>query len=70
VIAALTFIIGLLAGSLRSYASKKGENLATKEDLTDLTTIARSIEAKISHETWGRQKHWEMKWQSAHLHMR
>jgi hypothetical protein len=53
---------------LGSYLKKKGENLATREDLNDLvnqvqavTTATKEIEAKISNEVWGRQKRWELK---------
>jgi ATP phosphoribosyltransferase len=44
------------------------KNLATHEDLDKLvkqleatTNATKAIEARISHETWGRQKNWEMK---------
>jgi hypothetical protein len=47
---------------LRSYLRKKGENLATHEDINKLvdqvsavTTVAKQIEAKISNEMWQRQ---------------
>jgi hypothetical protein len=65
VIATLTFVLGLLASSLRSYVSKKGENLATKEDVAELTRITKSIEARISEDTWARQRGWELKKEAA-----
>ena len=47
---------------------KKGENLATHEDIEKLkeqvrvvTTTTKEIEAKISTEVWDRQRRWEMK---------
>jgi hypothetical protein len=47
---------------------KKGENLATKEDIKDLTAqtalltqTAKEIEATISDKMWDRQKRWELK---------
>jgi hypothetical protein len=50
------------------YLKKKGENLATHEDLEDLVTemkavtrATKEIEAKISSEVWDRQKHWEIR---------
>jgi hypothetical protein len=53
---------------LGSYLKKKGENLATREDITDLvtqvravTTATKEIEAKISDAMWDRQKRWELK---------
>lgn len=44
-----------------SYAAKKGENLATKEDIAQLTEIAEGIKAKISDEVWDRQEQWRLK---------
>jgi hypothetical protein len=44
-----------------AYANKKGENLATKEDIAQLTKIAEGIRAEISDKVWDRQKQWEMK---------
>jgi hypothetical protein len=65
----LTTLIGAFIGSyLASYLRKKGENLATHEDLGKLvdqvravTTTTKEIEAKISTDVWDRQKRWEMK---------
>jgi hypothetical protein len=41
-----------------SYAARKGENLATKEDIAQLTKIAEGIRAEISDKVWDRQKQW------------
>lgn len=64
----LTLLVGVLVGYLTGYAKKKGENLATHEDigkLTDevaaVTKTAKEIEAKISSDVWDRQKRWELK---------
>jgi hypothetical protein len=65
----LTTLAGAFAGSyLAGYSSKKGENLATHEDINKLvdqvravTTATKEIEAKISNEVWDRQKRWELK---------
>jgi hypothetical protein len=46
---------------LGSYSAKKGENLATKEDIAQLTKITEGIKAQISDEVWDRQRQWEMK---------
>jgi flagellar motility protein MotE (MotC chaperone) len=50
------------------YLKRKGENLATKEDLNELvhqmseiTKATKNIEAEISQDAWSRQKHWELK---------
>jgi hypothetical protein len=44
-----------------SYANRKGENLATKEDIAQLTRIAEGIKADISDDVWGRQRRWELR---------
>jgi hypothetical protein len=51
-----------LGGFLKSYMSKKGENLATHEDMEKLvqqvravTSATEDIRASISTETWTRQ---------------
>jgi hypothetical protein len=53
---------------LGGYLKKKGENLATHEDIDKLNAQVRAvtmttedIKAKISNEVWDRQKRWEMK---------
>ncbi len=65
---ALGFMGGLLATYLRAYSKKKGENLATHEDINKVldevravTTTTKQIEAKISNEVWERQREWELK---------
>src|SRR5580692_2968236 len=57
-----------LGALLGPYLKKKGENLATHEDLQKLvtqveavTTATKQIETKISNEVWDRQKRWEVK---------
>jgi hypothetical protein len=64
----LKILIGVLIGYLVGYAKKKGENLATHEDLervveqmSAVTTATKAIEAKISSDVWDRQKRWELK---------
>jgi hypothetical protein len=51
-----------------AYMKRKGENLATHEDLGNLVTqmkavteATKNIEATISDNVWDRQKQWEMK---------
>ncbi len=66
---AITTLIGSWAGSfLGAYLKKKGENLATREDINGLvaqvsavTTATKEIESKITNEVWDRQKRWELK---------
>jgi hypothetical protein len=64
----LTIIASGLAAYLGSYLKKKGENLATHEDIdkllaqvTAVTQATKEIEAKISVDVWERQKKWEIK---------
>jgi len=63
--------LGILAGFWGSffgaYFKKKGENLATHEDIDKLvdqvsavTKATKEIEAKISNEAWDRKKRWEL----------
>jgi hypothetical protein len=51
-----------------NYLKRKGENLATHEDIDKLvdqvravTTTTKEIEARISGDLWDRQKQWELK---------
>jgi hypothetical protein len=64
-------ILAMFAGAggyLGAYLKRKGENLATHEDIDKLvkqvsavTTATKEIEAKISSDMWDRQKQWELK---------
>jgi DNA-binding FrmR family transcriptional regulator len=66
---AMTTLLSALVGSfLGSYLKKKGENLATQEDINKIvgqmaavTESTKKIEAKISNEMWDRHKQWEFK---------
>jgi hypothetical protein len=65
----LTTLVAAFIGSfLGGYLKKKGENLATHEDIDKLvaemkavTQATKEIEARISNEVWERQKRWEVK---------
>jgi hypothetical protein len=65
----LTTLIGAWVGSfVGSYLKKKGENIATHEDINKLveqvaavTKTTKEIEAKISDEVWDRQRQWEVR---------
>jgi hypothetical protein len=69
IIAVLSFFLGaVFRPYLTGYATKKGENLATHEDIDKLvdqvkavTEATKKIEAEISSGVWDRQKRWEMK---------
>ncbi len=65
----LTTLVTAFVGSyLAAYLKKKGENLATHEDIDKLvvqvaavTQKTKEIEAKISNDMWERQRKWEVK---------
>jgi hypothetical protein len=69
IIAVLSFLLGaVLRPYLAGYATKKGESLATHEDIDKLvdqvkavTEATKKIEAEISSGVWNKQKRWEMK---------
>jgi hypothetical protein len=69
IILALTTLASAFIGSyLAGYLKKKGENLATHEDIDKLveqvaavTKTTKEIEAKITIDVWDRQKRWELK---------
>lgn len=67
-IAVMSLIGGWIGSFLGAYLKKKGENLATHEDVDKLvaqvaavTQTTKEIESKISSEVWNRQKRWELK---------
>lgn len=57
----LAIIAAAFGGYLAGYMKKKGENLATREDIDKVFAETKRIEAKISDEVWDRQKRWELK---------
>jgi hypothetical protein len=65
----ISLVLSLVVGSfLPAYFKKKGENLATHEDLDKLvkqmeatTEATKAIEARISDEVWNKQRQWELK---------
>jgi len=66
--ATICFFSGGVGAYLGSYLRKKGENLATHEDIDKLveqvsavTKATKEIETKISSDVWDRQKQWELK---------
>jgi hypothetical protein len=65
---ALAALASGFLGFLAGYMKKKGETLATHEDIGKLvqqmsavTKATKDIEAKISSDVWYRQKRWELK---------
>ena len=66
---ALNILLGMFVGYFfKGYLTKKGENLASKEDVKDLvarlsavTEATKRIEADISTGVWDKQKRWDMK---------
>lgn len=67
-LALFALINAMLVWFLGSYLKKKGENLATHEDLNKVveqmsavTAATKKIEADISSGVWDKQKRWEMR---------
>jgi hypothetical protein len=65
---ALFVLASGFGGYFGAYLKKKGENVATHEDIDKLVTqvsavtqTAEEIKAGISDDVWRRQKHWELK---------
>ena len=63
-----TIVSAFIGSYLSAYMKKKGENLATHEDIQKLveqvqatTEATKAIEARISDDLWGRQRRWEIK---------
>ncbi|MFI5088604.1 MAG: hypothetical protein ACHP7P_00925 [Terriglobales bacterium] len=63
-----TLVSAFVGAYVAGYLRKKGENLATHEDVDRLvdqvsavTKATKEIETKISGELWSSQKRWEMK---------
>ena len=54
-------VVNVFKPFIGSYSAKKGENLATKQDIAQLTRIAEGIRAEISDKVWDRQKQWELR---------
>ncbi len=69
IIAVFSFLLGVVFRPyFTGYATKKGENLATHEDIDKLvdqvkavTEATKKIEVEISSGVWDKQKRWEMK---------
>jgi hypothetical protein len=66
--AVLSFVCAGFGAYVGSYLRKRGENLATHEDLDKIvaqmeatTEATKAIEARISNEVWDRQRQWELK---------
>jgi hypothetical protein len=64
----LSLVGGWLGAYLGAYLKKKGENLATHEDIDmvvdqvqAVTQATKEIETRISSDVWNEQKRWEMK---------
>ena len=67
-ISVVTVLSAGIGAYIGAYLKKKGENLATHEDLGKLvkemeatTNATKRIEAQISNEVWDRQRQWELK---------
>jgi hypothetical protein len=66
--ALVTLIAAFIGSFLPGYLKRKGENLATREDIDMLidqvravTQATKEIETSLSDRSWNRQRLWEMK---------
>lgn len=57
----ISFIAAGAGAYLSSYLMKKGDNLATKEDIGTLTKITEEIKRQINDQVWNKQRQWELK---------
>ena len=67
-VAVMSLIGGWIGSFLGAYLKKKGENLATHEDLENvveqmkaITLATKTIESSVSDKSWDRQRQWELK---------
>jgi len=60
-IAVISLVFAGIGLYIKTYVTKKAENLATREDVAAITQTTKSIEAKISDEFWNKQRQWELK---------
>jgi hypothetical protein len=69
IVSLISFLLGVVfTPYLRGYSTKKGENLATHEDIDKVvdqvkavTETTKQIEKRVSEEVWDRQKRWELR---------
>src|SRR5271170_5987235 len=57
--ALLSLLGGWIGSATGTFFNKKLENLATKQDIAEITRITRDIEARISNEVWVSQRNWQ-----------
>jgi hypothetical protein len=54
-------IASSISAFLGAYFKRKGENLATHEDIGRLTETTENIKAAISEDVWDRQEQWKLR---------
>jgi hypothetical protein len=54
-------LIALSSSALTAFIVTKSQNLATKQDLEEMTRVAESVRTEISNASWQSQRVWEEK---------
>ena len=57
----VVLVASAISGVAGSYLRRKGENLATREDIAKITKATEEIKAQISAELWVQQTRWNLK---------
>ena len=58
IVAGASLITGTIGWFVKGYSGKKAENIATKEDIGEITTIQKTVESEIAEGAWRRQQQW------------
>ena len=66
----VTVAAGWFGGYLTAYSRRLGENVATKQDLAELTRIAKTVETGLAGGLWVEQERWKSRLPSIRAFLR